>query len=1080
MKHIFFWAALAALSLQAQAQTRAQGKQRLAVSEASNKRLPKTAASNLTAVAQPTFTEWHDLQVNTLNRLPMHTGIFPFKNAEEARVGDIERSANFLSLHGDWKFNWVENADQRPTNFYETGFNDAAWGTMPVPGIWELHGYGDPVYLNVGFAWRGHFKNNPPEVPVKDNHVGSYRRTINIPDTWKGKQVVAHFGSVTSNIYLWVNGHFVGYSEDSKVAPEFDITPYLKPGANLIAFQTFRWCDGSYCEDQDFWRLSGVARQSYLYARDKKAQLNDLRITPDLTDNYTNGTLTLDATTTGSVTLIYQLVDAAGNIVAQERANSGKTTLNVPNVKRWTAETPYLYTLNTIVMDMRVKKEQKPSKLDTTVYVAHCTQKVGFRKVEIRNAQLLVNGQPVLIKGADRHEIDPDGGYVVSRERMVQDIRIMKQLNINAVRTSHYPNDPRWYELCDQYGLYVVAEANQESHGFQYGDDSPAKKPMFALQILQRNQNNVQTYFNHPSIITWSLGNETVDGPNFAAAYKWIKHYDPSRPVQWERGGVDGPSTDIACPMYRTHQWCENYARDESKTRPLIQCEYNHTMGNSSGGFKEYWDLVRKYPKFQGGFIWDFVDQGLRAKDKNGVEIYKYGGDYNDYDPSDNNFNCNGIISPDRVPNPHAYEIAYWHQNIWAEPVDLKSGKISVYNENFFRNLDNYKLVWTLLKNGNAVQKGEIDQLDVQPQQRREITLPIKMEGLCQHAELLLNIDFVLKTAEPLLDAGTRVGHNQFEMQEGSCFRRLPKAPEVTKDTRLALRNKANESQISVSNKHINVAFNRSSGFLSAYDVDGRSLLGQGGTLKPNFWRAVTDNDMGAGVQKNNRIWREPKLQLVAITATLDKKTNKADVHADYDMPEVGAQLTLTYSVLADGSLRVTQQLTPKTADQRPFLLSYGMVMQLPYGIQTSEFYGRGPIENYADRKLSQNVGIYKQSADEQFYPYIRPQETGTKSDIRWWKQTDDSGFGFRIVSPELFSASALHYAIADLDEGLEKAQRHSPQVPKSKYTELCIDLAQTGLGGVNSWSRDAIALPPYRLPYKQYTFTFTLVPQKK
>ena len=1079
MKKIFFWAALAALSLQAQAQTATPSKPKRSATKGKIKSIAKQTVPASRIAAQPTFTEWHDLQVNTLNRMPMHTNFFPFKNDEEAKMGDPKRSENYLSLHGDWKFNWVENADQRPTRFYETDFNDTAWGTMPVPGIWELHGYGDPVYLNVGFAWRGHFKDNPPQVPVKDNHVGSYRRTITLPATWKGKQVIAHFGSVTSNIYLWVNGRFVGYSEDSKVAPEFDLTPYLKEGDNLIAFQCFRWCDGSYCEDQDFWRLSGVARDTYLYARDKKTYLEDIRITPDLTDNYTNGTLTIDAKTQNGTALIHQLLDAEGNLVTSTHATGGKTQLKVPNVHKWTAETPYLYTLRTIVVDSRVKKGQQPKKADEDAYVAVTNQKVGFRKVEIRNAQLLVNGQPVLIKGADRHEIDPDGGYVVSRERMVQDIRIMKQLNINAVRTSHYPNDPMWYDLCDEYGIYVVAEANQESHGFQYGDDAPSKKPMFALQILQRNQNNVQTYFNHPSIITWSLGNETADGPNFAAAYKWIKGYDPSRPVQWERGGVDGSSTDIACPMYRTHQWCEDYARDDSKTRPLIQCEYNHTMGNSSGGFKEYWDLVRKYPKFQGGFIWDFVDQGLRAKDKNGVEIYKYGGDYNDYDPSDNNFNCNGIISPDRVPNPHAYEIAYWHQNIWAEPVDLKAGKISVYNENFFRNLDNYKLVWTVLKNGKAVQTGEVEQLDVQPQQRCEIALPIKTDSLCPHAELMLNVDFVLKTAEPLLDAGTRVAYNQFEMQQGACFRKVPKAPAVDKDTRLSLRNKSGESQVVVSNNHFTVAFNRVSGLLATYNVDGKSMLGQGGTLKPNFWRAVTDNDMGAGVQKHNRIWREPKLQLVAFNAALDKKNNKADVHVEYDMPEVGAQLTLTYSVMGDGSMRVTQQMTPKTADERPFLLRYGMVMQLPYDMQLSEFYGRGPIENYADRKLSQNVGIYKQTADEQFYPYIRPQETGTKCDIRWWKQTNDKGFGFRIVSPELFSASALHYSIADLDEGLEKAQRHSPQVPKSKYTELCIDLGQTGVGGVNSWSKEAIALPPYRLPYKPYTFTFSIIPQK-
>ena len=507
MKKILFWVALAALGLQTQAHAGVQSKPKGSVTKGKIKPIMKSPEGPGNMMTGPTFTEWHDLQVNTLNRMPMHTNFFPFKNYEEAKMGDPKRSENYLSLHGDWKFNWVENADQRPTRFYETNFNDAAWGTMPVPGIWELNGYGDPVYLNVGFAWRGHFKDNPPQVPVKDNHVGSYRRTITLPDAWQGKQVIAHFGSVTSNIYLWVNGHFVGYSEDSKVAPEFDLTPYLKKGENLIAFQCFRWCDGSYCEDQDFWRLSGVARDTYLYARDKKAYLEDLRITPDLTDNYANGTLTIDAKTQKGVVLNHELLDAEGNLVTSMKATNGKVQLKVPNVKKWTAETPYLYTLRTTVVDMRVRKTNTPKKMDTDAYVAVTNQKVGFRKVEIRNAQLLVNGQPVLIKGANRHEIDPDGGYVVSRERMIQDIRIMKQLNINAVRTCHYPDDPMWYDLCDEYGIYVVAEANQESHGFQYGDDAPSKKPMFALQILQRNQNNVQTYFNHASIITWSLGN---------------------------------------------------------------------------------------------------------------------------------------------------------------------------------------------------------------------------------------------------------------------------------------------------------------------------------------------------------------------------------------------------------------------------------------------------------------------------------------------------------------------------------------------------------------------------------------------
>ncbi|MBQ5378268.1 MAG: beta-galactosidase, partial [Prevotella sp.] len=552
------------------------------------------------------------------------------------------KSSNFVSLHGDWKFNWVENADQRPTNFYQTDLDDSSWKTMKVPGMWELNGFGDPEYVNAGFAWRGHFDQKPPAVPVKDNHVGSYRRTINIPADWDGKQVIAHFGSVTSNIYLYVNGQFVGYAEDSKVAAEFDVTDFVKPGENLFAFQTFRWCDGSWCEDQDFWRLSGVARDSYLYARNKDTQLVDFHITPDLENNYEDGILNIQATVLGNPIIEYRLLNANGIEIIKSNADfrkltQGEAKFTVRNVKKWTAETPYLFTLLAIVKDR---------KGNITEVIP---QKVGFRKVEIKGSQFLVNGQPIYIKGADRHEMDPDGGYVVSRERMIQDIQIMKRLNINAVRTCHYPDDPVWYDLCDEYGLYLTAEANQESHGFGYGKDSEAKKEQFAKQILERNQHNVNTYFNHPSIVVWSLGNETVNGPNFEAAYDWVKATDPSRPCQWEQAGRDGRNTDIFCPMYYATWSCESYATDPNYTKPLIQCEYDHTMGNSSGVIKDYWDLVRKYPKFQGGYIWDFVDQALHRHpvkpmsmkitentpytELNKIE-YTYGGDYNKYDPS--------------------------------------------------------------------------------------------------------------------------------------------------------------------------------------------------------------------------------------------------------------------------------------------------------------------------------------------------------------------------------------------------------------------------------------------------------------
>ncbi|MGM9709829.1 MAG: glycoside hydrolase family 2 TIM barrel-domain containing protein [Prevotella sp.] len=1024
----------------------------------------------------PTFTEWHDLQVNEVNRLKLHTNYFAYENETLALAGQMDKSANFISLHGAWKFNWVKDADKRPVDFFKTDLDDSAWKTMNIPANWEMNGYGVPEYVNTGFAWRGHFDQKPPAVPVKDNNVGSYRRIVNIPDSWDGKQVIAHFGSVTSNIYLYVNGQFVGYAEDAKVAAEFDITPYLKKGDNLIAFQTFRWCDGSWCEDQDFWRLSGVARDSYLYARNSAVQLTNIKITPDLQNNYEDGVVQIYAEVKGQPVIEYKLLNHNGIEIIKSDANfkkriNGTAQFTIKNVKKWSAEDPYLYTLVATV------KDQKGNIVEVV------PQKVGFRKVEIVNSQLLVNGKAVYIKGADRHEMDPDGGYVVSRERMIQDIKIMKRLNINAVRTCHYPDDPIWYDLCDEYGLYVTAEANQESHGFGYGNEAEAKKPAFAKQILERNQHNVEMYYNHPSVIVWSLGNETVNGDNFIAAYKWIKEQDKSRPVQFEQAGRTGENTDIFCPMYYSHDGCDKYSKDDKFTRPLIQCEYNHTMGNSSGGLKEYWDMVRKYPKFQGGYIWDFVDQALHRNPVKPMSVkdnltyaqynkikYTYGGDYNDYDPSDNNFNCNGVIGPDRQLNPHAYEVAYEYQNIWAEAVDLKAGKISVFNEYFFRNLANYQLVWTLLQDGKAVQNGTVDKLDVAPQQKTVVTLPYQIPA---EGEVLLNIEFKLKKAEPLMEAGQTVAYRQLEVRTANAV------TAVAAEGKLKVENKKKETEIKVLNDIVDIEFDKVTGLLKEYEVNGIDLLGEGGTLKPNFWRAVTDNDMGAQLQKKFRVWRSPALNLQTITAEKVKvgKNVNAVVKAVYDMPDVKATLTITYTIAPDGTMGVEQAMDATEGEKVSDMFRFGMLMQLPFQMDNSTFYGRGPIENYIDRKGSQNVGIYTQTAEEQFFPYIRPQETGTKSDIRWWQQTDKAGKGFRITSGNLFSASALHYSIDDLDEGEEKEQRHSYEVPLSKYTELCIDKEQFGVGGENSWG--AWPLPQHRLGYADKTFSFVISPVK-
>ncbi len=995
-----------------------------------------------------------DLQVNEINRLPVHTSFTAY---------DIvpTQSSRYLSLDGDWKFHWVENLDQRPTDFYRLDLDDSGWGTMSVPGMWELNGYGDPVYVNIGFPWRDNWKNNPPQVPVQDNHVGTYRRHISLPADWKGKQVIAHFGSVTSNINLWVNGQFAGYAEDSKTAAEFDITPFLKEGDNLLAFQVMRWCDGTYSEDQDFWRLSGVARSSYLYCRDKDNHIDDLRVTTGLTDDLRNGTIMIAPVVTGKGTMKYQLFDAQGNEMVMTPA--GENRWIIPNVKQWTAETPYLYSLiaSLTPADKKAKGEA------TTI-------KVGFRRVEIKDGQLLVNGTAVYIKGANRHEMDPDGGYVVSRERMIADIKEMKRMNINAVRTCHYPDDPQWYDLCDEYGLYVFAEANQEGHGFHYDPNTAASyKPMFAKPILERNQHNVSVQFNHPSVIVWSLGNETCDGPNFTAARDWIRATDSSRPIHWERA-QGGENTDLMCPMYASPEWCERYAAKPESTKPLILCEYNHTMGNSGGGLMEYWDIVRRMPKFQGGFVWDFVDQGLRVRGKDGKEYFSYGGDYNTHDPSDNNFNCNGLVSPDRVWNPHAYETAYYYQNVWAEDVNVRQGEIAVRNELFFRDLSNVKMRWQLLVDGQPVLNGEENDLNVVPQSRQVFRLPIEntLAALDPNSEVMLNVDFMLKQAEPMLEAGHRIAYAQLPVNEVA-----PQAVALSGDkTIIQVKNLPN-GFLSVTGKDMDIAFDRKTGYMAHYVLNGVNLLGEGGSLRPNFWRAVTDNDMGAWLQQKLKVWRNPVMNLTSIA--VDKKASsksQVTVVAHYDMPEVHARLTLTYEIHSGGLMCITQGIAfDDSYTELPEMLRFGMVMEMPYTMDNSHFYGRGPIENYADRRYSQRLGIYHQTADEQFYPYIRPQETGTKGDIRWWNQIDTEGRGIKVTADKPFYASALHYDIATLDEGDEKHQRHPSQLSKSQFTVLTIDADHCGVGGIDSWG--ARPLEKYRLPAIDRTCSFTITP---
>ena len=945
------------------------------------------------SVSAETVPEWRNPLVNQQNREPRRANFFAFESEELAMKGEKSQSSRYLSMEGTWRFLFVKNHQDAPASFYQVGYDDSKWEDFPVPGLFELNGHGDRIYKNIGYAWATTFDSNPPYIGETENYTGSYRREFMLPEDWKGQQVLFHVGSATSNLKVWVNGKYVGYSEDSKVAAEFDITKYLKKGKNLIAMQVMRWCDGSYLEDQDFWRFTGIAREVYLYAR-PKTHIEDIVIGQDYQDG--KGILDVNVKAVGNPTVTMALYDPSGELVAEGISK----TLEFNQAKAWTAETPHLYTLYITA-----------SKGDKVLEVVR--QRVGFRHIEIKGGQLLLNGQPILIKGVDRHELDPDGGYIVSVERMRQDIRIMKQLNINAVRTSHYPDDPRWYELCDSAGLYLVAEANLESHGMGYGEGTLAKRKDFAQMHLERNQGNVLTLRNHPSIIIWSMGNEAGYGPNFEQVYDWVKSVDKIRPVQYEQAGHWG-KTDIFCPMYFYYTDCEKYAQTDNP-RPLIQCEYAHAMGNSMGGFKEYWDIIRKYPKYQGGFIWDFVDQGLRDKSKvTGKEIFTYGGDYGRYPASDNNFNCNGIIAPDRRLNPHAYEVQYYYQNLWITDKGLKDGKFEVYNENFFKPVKNLKLTFEVKMDGS---KGKPIQLlidEVLPQQRKAF----------EFAEIKNYIN-------GLFGANEIVVNFQFETGERQQFVVKPYIYDKLETQQLDARNVQKEetkSYVKLSTQGTTLTIGKQSGMIDYLDVDGEPMLVDRQSITPEFWRAPTDNDYGARLQQKFSAWKNPQMKVTSCSVVDNS------VIANLDLPM--ATLTMTYTLQADGSVIVRQQMEPKADQKETWMFRYGMQLQMPKQYDRVEYYGRGPHENYCDRNSSEFIGRYKNKVADEYFPYVRPQESGNHTDVRWFIVSDGQrGLKFESTAP--MECSALPYLTEDLDGGVNKDAHHmhSGDLTERTYT---------------------------------------------
>ena len=1010
-------------------------------------------------------SRWQNVNINQQNREPRRANFFAFENLEKAQSFDKKKSANYLSMEGMWKFNFVKDHNKRPANFFALKYDDSQWKDFPVPGLFELNGYGDATYKNIGYAWATQFDPNPPYISELNNYTGSYRRTFELPKDWKGKDVYFHVGSATSNLTLWVNGKYVGYSEDSKVAAEFNISKYLKPGKNLIAMQVMRWCDGSYFEDQDFWRFTGIAREVYLYAR-PKLHAADIRLNAALENNYQDGVLNYKVSLKGGKTdVAITLCDKDGKQIAQ--ATGAQGVIKVPKVNAWTAETPYLYKAYITLKNKQGAAEVIP-------------QKVGFRNVEIKNAQLLVNGQPVLVKGADRHEMDPDGGYVVSLERMIQDIKIMKQLNINAVRTSHYPCDPRWYDLCDEYGIYITAEANLESHGMGYEEKSLAKFPEYIVPHIERNEGNVKPLINHPSVIVWSLGNESGYGVNFEKAYDWVKACDTTRPAQYERGGYDS-KTDIYCPMYIGYEESESYCKSNG-TKPYIQCEYAHAMGNSEGGFKEYWDLIRKYPKYQGGYIWDFVDQGLRDKSPiTGKEIFTYGGDYGRYPASDYNFNCNGIIAPNRRLNPHAYEIQYVLQNVWIKDFDAENGSFNVYNENFFKNIDDLNLTATLFANGVKLTTVAIpDTKGIAPQ----ATKLVKSEALksaiekaeAEHAteEITINFAFASDGSQPLVDKGQVMARQQIVLN-GYEFDKVD-AP-VNTGSKIEI--EETNSYVKVSAERMSVTIGKKTGMIDYLDVDGEPMLKFRESMTPEFWRAPTDNDYGASLQKKMRVWKNPQMNL----KSFDKSESKDSVvlTANFEMPEVKAELMLRYRINAAGEVAVTEKMTTDKEAKVADLFRYGMQLQMPASFSKLEYYGRGPEENYIDRHSSSFIGKYEANVKDEYYPYVRPQESGNHTDIRYFSifnPATGKGITFEGYAP--MECSAIPYLVEDLDAGIEKEHawgQHSGDLVEKGLVQLHIQQRQFGLGCIDSWG--ASPMEKYRMHYQDRCFSFVIKAKK-
>jgi len=1011
---------------------------------------------------------WLDETITEENRLPMHTDFVTFPQESQIINSDWRGSSAYLSLNGSWKFKWVNSPSKLPANFESLTYDDRHWDNFQVPANWELNGYGFPMYTTSGFEFTYLIgKPNPPIVPMDFNPTAVYRREVVIPEDWQGKPVILHIGAAKSNLSVWVNGQYVGYGEDSKLPSEFDITAYLRKGKNLITMRVMRWGVANYLEDQDMWRLSGITRDCYLLVR-QPVHLRDIQLSPTLNDAFDKGLL--------NTKLIFNQA-SHGDLMAEVTLHRNGLLVSIETVKvdgqeldieqtidhpeLWSAEMPNLY-------QVTVKLTDAEGKLSEIVPL-----QVGFRRVEIKEGQLLVNGQPILVKGINRHETDPVTGHVISKESMLRDVQLMKKFNINAVRNSHYPNAEYWLQLCDQYGLYVIDEANIESHGMGYDlSYTMANRPTWEKAHVARVERLIQRDRNHPSVIIWSMGNEAGNGYNFYRAYLRMKELDKSRPVQYERAVNNYGelrfdwNTDLIVPMYASPSAMKNYAaRNPKPQRPFIQCEYAHAMGNSLGNFKDYWDIIRANKGiFQGGYIWDFVDQCFVKTNAKGDTVYTYGGDYEPKEAiTDWNYASKGIFYANRTPYPHAWEMKKVYQDIHSSLLNEK--KIQVYNERFFTGLENVELQWELIVDGKRTQSGLIKHLNVLPQQSAVLSIPYKADI---PGEKFLNLTYRLKKTEALLPIGHIIATEQLPL--GGSFQ--PKTAILAQGK---IKTARKDGNLIVSAKQLLMEFDLKSGWLAKYHYKGQDFLDEHALFKTNFWRAPNDNDFGANTPEKLKSWKlvTDSIELLEIRSELIDSL--AYVYATYQMPQVYGQLEMKYCINQLGEMRVSQSFFADTTKKVAVLPRFGMQWIMPSGFEAINYYGRGPQENYIDRNFASHVGIYKQTVDQQYFPYVMPQETGNKTDIRWMEIKNKQGRGLFFTSDSTFSMSALHYFDKDLDDGLKRQQRHAADLVKRKQTQLNIDLRQMGVGGINSWG--AWPLNEYTLPYKDYTFSFIIKP---